>query len=119
MIYRRRTYSVVTEKVHLFHEFFHTYLLPNQLKNGAKLVGRWTNEVTALWQYDSMEAYKRIEEAVRRDALHQLAQQNRHRIEGCIVSKQEDFLHFTGQYEYSKQIIAVSAAITNEYNEVL
>jgi 8-oxo-dGTP diphosphatase len=123
MIYRRRIYKVAPEKVTVFNEFFHTYLLPNQLKNGARLVGRWTNEtqdeVTAIWEYESMKAYKRVEEAVRCDPLHQLAQQNRHKLEGCILSKQEDFLHSTGQYEYPKQVITVSAAIVNEKNEVL
>ncbi|MFP3472453.1 NIPSNAP family protein, partial [Micrococcus sp. SIMBA_144] len=58
MIYRRKTYTIQPEKLDEFNEFFHTYLYPNQLKHGAKLVGRWVNEtqneITATWQYESM-----------------------------------------------------------------
>jgi 8-oxo-dGTP diphosphatase len=57
MIYRRRVYQSVPEKFPVFNEFFHTYLLPNQLKQGARLIGRWTtedcSEVTAIWEYAS------------------------------------------------------------------
>jgi 8-oxo-dGTP diphosphatase len=57
MIYRRRTYRVRPEQVEPFTAFFLEYLLPNQLKHGAELIGRWLNqertEITAVWAYES------------------------------------------------------------------
>jgi replicative superfamily II helicase len=41
----------------------------------------------------------RIEEAVKQDALHQLAQQQKYKLEGCILSKKEDFMIATGTYK--------------------
>jgi 8-oxo-dGTP diphosphatase len=32
MIYRRKTYRIIPEKIEAFNEFFRDYLLPNQLK---------------------------------------------------------------------------------------
>jgi 8-oxo-dGTP diphosphatase len=81
MIYRRKVYKITSETFEEFTHFFHTYLLPNQLKHGARLVGRWVtegkDEVTAIWEYDSFEEYTRIEEAVRNDDLHRVAQEKR------------------------------------------
>jgi 8-oxo-dGTP diphosphatase len=71
MIYRRKTYKIIPEQLEPFNDFFHDYLLPNQLKHGARLIGRWTtetrDEITALWAYNSYAEYERIEAAVRAD----------------------------------------------------
>ncbi|MBK5463486.1 NIPSNAP family protein [Peribacillus sp. TH27] len=78
MIYRRETYKVLPEKVSLFTGFFHAYLLPNQLKNGAKLVGRWItenkDEIITLWEYPNYEEYMKIEERVKKDEMYKKAQ---------------------------------------------
>ena len=44
MLYRMRIYSAVPENLAAFHEFFRDYLLPVQLRHGARLVGRWQTE---------------------------------------------------------------------------
>jgi len=67
-----RIYSGLAPNVDAFNAFFTNYLLPNQMKHGARLVGRWQTEddrIVAIWAYDSREAYERIEDAVRRDPL--------------------------------------------------
>ncbi|MFD1039080.1 hypothetical protein ACFQ3N_11870 [Virgibacillus byunsanensis] len=45
MVYRRRLYIIKPEKLDEFNDFFHTYLYPNQIKHGSKLIGRWVNEI--------------------------------------------------------------------------
>jgi len=44
MLYRMRIYQAVTENLPAFHGFFRTWLLPVQLRHGARLVGRWEAE---------------------------------------------------------------------------
>ncbi len=58
------------EQLAAFHAFFNGYLLPVQVRHGARLVGRWETddeEVIAVWEYDDMAAYERIDAAVRVD----------------------------------------------------
>lgn len=50
---------------------------PNQIKHGARLIGRWmtpkddsTTEIFAIWEYDSFEKYEEIEANVRSDSEH-------------------------------------------------
>jgi hypothetical protein len=40
MLYRMRIYQAVTENLPTFNYFFRTYLLPVQLRHGARLIGR-------------------------------------------------------------------------------
>ena len=77
MFYRRKYYIVKNEFVEIFNTHFDDTNLPNQLKNGARLVGRWmspydksTTEVFAIWEYDSYERYKEIETKIRGDSEH-------------------------------------------------
>lgn len=76
MFYRRKFYVVNNEFVDIFNRHFIETNLPNQLKNGARLVGRWmvphsekTTEIFAIWEYDSIEKYmkrlKRISEVTK------------------------------------------------------
>jgi 8-oxo-dGTP diphosphatase len=44
MFYRRGVLRIISEKIDGFNEYFHDYLLPIQLTNGAKLIGRWITE---------------------------------------------------------------------------
>lgn len=71
MRYRMRTYEVVPEHLDAFTQFFVTDLLPVQQRHGARLVGRWATDagdrVVALWEYDSEEERRRIDDAVRAD----------------------------------------------------
>ena len=70
MIYRMRIYRAVEDRLPTFHEFFEDCLLPVQLRHGARLVGRWgthDKRVVAVWEYDDMRAYEKIERAVRGD----------------------------------------------------
>lgn len=38
MIYRREVFQIVPKKMAEFNEFFHEFLLPNQIRNGTKLI---------------------------------------------------------------------------------
>ncbi|WP_400247977.1 NIPSNAP family protein [Niallia sp. JL1B1071] len=70
-------YYVNNEFVEVFNAHFNENNLPNQLKHGARLVGRWmipidetTTEIFAIWEYDSYEDYVEIENNVRSDEAH-------------------------------------------------
>ena len=66
-----RIYHVVEENLDVFRDFFLERLLPVQQRYGARLVGRWVTEqrdrVVAIWEYDSLETYQEISEAIRSD----------------------------------------------------
>ncbi|WP_208586878.1 NIPSNAP family protein [Gracilibacillus suaedae] len=77
MFYRRKFYIVKKEFVEIFNSHFHNTNLSNQLKHGARLVGRWmkendddTVEIFAIWEYDTYEEYLNIESKVRSDKAH-------------------------------------------------
>ncbi|MFJ7827389.1 NIPSNAP family protein [Psychrobacillus sp. NPDC096623] len=77
MFYRRKYYIVKKEFVENFNRLFKEINLPNQLKNGARLVGRWmldskgdNVEIFAIWEYDSYEDYAEIESDIRSDRDH-------------------------------------------------
>ncbi|GGE70761.1 NIPSNAP family protein [Priestia taiwanensis] len=77
MFHRRKYYIIKKEFVEIFNNHFNETNLPNQLKHGARLVGRWmrdneddTVEIFAIWEYDSYEEYVRIEKNVRSDEAH-------------------------------------------------
>ncbi|UOQ43668.1 NUDIX domain-containing protein [Halobacillus salinarum] len=123
MIYRKRTYTINPELYERFTQFFHEYLLPNQLGHGARLVGRYTTldhtEITAIWEYDSYEHYEKIMEKIRQSELHQKAQKKRNELGNLFIDSKEDFLEATGEYHFSKHIVSVSGYITNASGEVL
>ncbi|HEU5140821.1 MAG TPA: NUDIX domain-containing protein [Bacillales bacterium] len=123
MIYRRKTYKIDPQHYERFNAFFHEYLYPNQMKHGAKLVGRWgteaKDEITAIWAYDSMEAYERIEQAVREDDMHRKAQERRQQMKPLFYESKQDFLNATGDYQPPRHIATVGGYITNEAGEVL
>lgn len=77
MFYRRKYYIVKNDFVEKFNEHFNKTNLPNQLKYGARLVGRWmkdnkdnTTEIFAIWEYDSYDDYVRIENNIKGDIVH-------------------------------------------------
>lgn len=77
MFYRRKHYVIRAHFVDDFNRLFNEINLPNQLKHGARLVGRWMMnlengdvEVFAIWEYDSETAYQRVEQSVRADTDH-------------------------------------------------
>ncbi|WP_020061847.1 NIPSNAP family protein [Bacillus sp. 123MFChir2] len=77
MFYRRKFYIVKSEFVEIFNTHFNETNLPNQLKCGSRLIGRWmkdngdgTAEVFAIWEYDSYEDYVEIESKIRSDQAH-------------------------------------------------
>lgn len=74
MFYRRKYYLVKSDFVDTFNAHFNQTNLPNQLKYGSRLIGRWmkdfengTTEIFAIWEYDSYEDYLEIETAIRSD----------------------------------------------------
>lgn len=102
MLYRRKTYKITPDKLETFNHFFQHYLLPNQLKYGAKLVGRWVteskDEIFAIWEYIDLEHYHKIEENIRKDDLHYLAQEKRKELGELFLESKQDFLSSTGHY---------------------
>jgi len=77
MFYRRKHYVVVNEFVESLNDLFTDVNRPNQLKHGARLTGRWMiplgngkTEIFAMWEYENVEAYRRIEASVRSDLTH-------------------------------------------------
>jgi ADP-ribose pyrophosphatase YjhB (NUDIX family) len=123
MFYRREIITVTPDKVSEFNEFFNEYLLPNQQKNGAKLIGRWVtidqDEIIALWEYPSYEEFIKIEDRVRRDEMSKRAQTQLAKVGRLYLETRQDFLTSTGPYSPQKQFVTVSGYITNEKNEVL
>ncbi|NHM32267.1 NIPSNAP family protein [Neobacillus terrae] len=77
MFYRRKSYIVKSHFVENFNEHFNKTNLPNQLKQGSRMVGRWmkdnqdhTFEIFAIWEYDSYEHYIEIEKNIKNDTAH-------------------------------------------------
>lgn len=78
MYYRRKSYKIKLTFLDEFNRLFTDINLPNQVKHGATLVGRWSAkldsdiaEVFAIWEYDSEEEYQRIANSIRNDKEHQ------------------------------------------------
>jgi len=74
LFYRRKYYIVKNEFVDIFNAHFNENNLPNQLRHGSRLIGRWmipkdeeTTEIFAIWEYDSYEDYLKVENSVRSD----------------------------------------------------
>ncbi|MFL0403298.1 cytoplasmic protein [Bacillus nitratireducens] len=65
MFYRRKYYIVKNEFIEIFNEHFNTTNLPNQLKHGSRLIGRWMKD-----NNDSYDEYKEIESKIRSDEKH-------------------------------------------------
>ena len=98
MIYRLRIYKAVPENLLAFHEFFRDYLLPIQVRHGARLVGRWETDdhrVVAVWEYDDRGSYERIEAAVRADPASHDAQTYRATIGTLFSEREEIFMRST------------------------
>jgi 8-oxo-dGTP diphosphatase len=126
MIYRRKTYKIKPEKLEAFNRFFHKYLYPNQMKHGARLIGRWVNdskdEILAIWEYRDIEHYENIEEMIKMSDLHQTAKEKRKEIGDLYIESNQDFLTstaFPATYHPPKHIVSVSGYITNDAGEVL
>ncbi len=98
MLYRMRIYRAVPENLAAFHEFFRDYLLPVQLRHGARLIGRWQTDdsrVVAVWEYDDRQAYERIDAAVRADPATERARSQRARLPTLFTTKEETFMSST------------------------
>ena len=123
MLYRRKTYKINPKMYKTFTHFFHTYLLPNQLTYGARLIGRWVNEeqteIMAMWAYDNRAHYETVEASIRASDLHVEAQTYRKTLPSLFISTTENFFTSTGDYGQAKQIVAVSGFIVNEEGHVL
>ena len=126
MIYRRKTYKIEPDKLNDFNNFFHSYLYPNQINQGAKLIGRWVNEnkdeILAIWEYKSIEHYEGIENEIRNSDLHKKAQEKRKELGEFYIESNQDFLYSTAYpatYHGPKHTVSVSGYITNEEGKVL
>jgi hypothetical protein len=98
MVYRMRIYRTTVDGAAVFHEFFRTWLLPVQLRHGARLIGRWETEdgrVVAVWEYDDRAAYERIQAAVARDPDARRAQEHRRSLPVLFTEQEETFMRST------------------------
>jgi hypothetical protein len=98
MIYRMRIYRTRPDAAAVFHEFFRTWLLPVQLRHGARLIGRWETEddrVVAVWEYDDRAAYERIQSAVSQDPDSRRAREHRKSLPVMFTEQEETFMHST------------------------
>ena len=101
MIYRLRIYEGIHANVVAFNSFFEQYLLPIQIRHGARLIGRWQTEddrIVAVWEYDSRERYEQIQAAVRSDPESAKAQEIRKTLPALFRSTQETFMESTIRY---------------------
>ncbi|RDI37937.1 NUDIX hydrolase [Falsibacillus pallidus] len=123
MIYRRITYKVNPETLEEFNHFFHSYIYPNYLSHGAKLIGRWVNdnrdEVMEVWNYHSMEHYEQVETLIRNSELNKLANEKSVEAGDLYIDRNEDFLSSTATYHVPRHILSVSGYITNDAGDVL
>ncbi len=123
MFYRRETYRVRLGKMNEFNKYFHEFVLPYQVKSGARLIGRWVTEddgkIIVMWEYPSFEEYLKIEERVLKDDMYRLAEEQLRKIGPLFEDFHQDFLKSTGINNSPKQSVTVSGYITNEKGEVL
>jgi mutator protein MutT len=126
VIYRRKTYKIKPEKLNDFNNFFHSYLYPNQINYGAKLIGRWVNEnkdeILAIWEYKSIEHYEDMENQIKNSELHKKAKEKRKELGELYIESNQDFLSSTAYpstYHDPQHIVSVSGYITNEEGKVL
>lgn len=94
-----RTYRIVDEEsAAAFHQFFRDWLLPVQLRHGARLVGRWETDdgrIVAVWEYADREAYERVQAAVNADPDARRAQEHRRSLPTLFAEKDEVFMRST------------------------
>jgi NIPSNAP len=97
VIYRIRTYTAVPENIERFHAFFRDFLLPIQLRHGARLIGRWASDdrIVAVWEYDDIDAYHRIDAAVRADPDSAVARAHADTLGPIYLSRDDQFMHST------------------------
>ncbi|KHE71140.1 NUDIX hydrolase [Halobacillus sp. BBL2006] len=123
MIYVRQTFRVNPDQFERCTQFFHEYTLPNHLGHGARLVGRYTtmshDEITTIWEYDSYDHYQSLKEKMQQSELFKNSEKRREQLGPLYKEVREEFIEATGDYHFPKQIVSVSAYITNEAGEVL
>jgi NIPSNAP protein len=98
VIYRMRTYQAETDRLDDFHKYFRQWLLPVQVRHGARLVGRWETDdgrVVAIWGYDSRERYELVDSAVRADPDAALAREHRAALGRLFTEVEETFMRST------------------------
>ncbi|MEW8987319.1 MAG: NUDIX hydrolase, partial [Bacillus sp. (in: firmicutes)] len=106
------------ERLDDINRFFHTHIYPIQIKNGAKLIGRWVNdtknEILVIWEYTSKEQYERIESLLKSVKPYDM---------DFYTDADEDFMSTTAPYPTAyhppKHLMSVSGYITNKDGEVL
>ena len=95
MMYRMRTYTVISARLEAFNALFHRELEPIFARYGTRTVGRWQDtkrsRVVAIFEYDSLEDYERSDAAVRSDPQY-LAVMARASVDGAFYSSFEDVL---------------------------
>jgi 8-oxo-dGTP diphosphatase len=115
---KRYTYQAKPGRLDDINRFFHTHIYPIQIKNGAKLIGRWVNdtkdEILVIWEYSSKEQYKRIESLLKSVKPYDM---------DFYTDADEDFMSTTAPYPTAyhppKHLMSVSGYITNKDGEVL
>jgi 8-oxo-dGTP diphosphatase len=123
MIYLRQTFQVNPDQFERCTHFFHEYTLPIHMGHGARLVGRYTTrsheEVTTIWEFNSYDHYQSLKEKMEKSELFGKSEKRREQLGSLYKEVREEFIEATGDYHFPKQIVSVSAYITNGDGEVL
>ncbi|ARI78273.1 NUDIX hydrolase [Halobacillus mangrovi] len=123
MIYLRQTFRLHPNQYERCTQFFNDYTLPLHRENGARLTGRYVtkarDEITTLWEYNSYEHYKTVNEKIKQSELFKESEKRRKEVKPLYLDEQEEFMEATGDYQFPKHIVSVSAYITNDAGEVL
>lgn len=102
MIYRIREYNIHPNKFPDFNYLFYHYLLPNQMKYGAKLIGRYINEshtkIIAIWEYSNKNQYEEIEQKIKQTDLHKRANIYKNAHTPLYISTEQSFWENTIKY---------------------
>ncbi len=114
VIYRRETYRIRPGMADQLTRYFEECLLPDRLRHGATLVGRWVSEsqdeAVAIWAYADREECEQAEATLRHDPRE---------LDRLVTDRRADFLQPTGQYAPPRHILAVSGYITDPDGRVL
>ncbi|WP_414044117.1 NIPSNAP family protein [Macrococcus sp. EM39E] len=102
MIYRMREYDIQPHRFSDFNYLFYHFLLPNQKKHGAILIGRFINEdktkIIAIWEYKNIEHYYEIEQKIIQTELHEKAQAFKSSIPPLYIRTQQTFWDNTNKF---------------------
>lgn len=119
MIFKRTTFHIAKENAVEFIDYLNNYKCPIYIRNGARLIGQWTNatntEIMCIWEYPNLEEFKKINKKIEKEeAQHKEKQKT-----PPFHHYEDDLLTSTATFIPPKHSVTVSGLITNVKQEVL